>query len=75
MKRLKQALWHKNGESRIIDGLRLALKAFEFWLIIWRQPYDENLHYWFFSGLEMGKYSRSSQFVKDEDGFYFWIPF
>jgi hypothetical protein len=75
MKRLKHALWFSNGESRIIDGFKLAVKAFDAWLWIIRNPYDERIKYWFFESLKAEENWNSKCFIKDYDGSYFWGPF
>jgi hypothetical protein len=75
MKQLKQALWFRSGESRLIDGLKLAIKAFDAWLIIFSSPYNSGACYWFFEALEADIFHESKEFVKDQDGFYSWRPF
>jgi hypothetical protein len=50
MKRLKRALWFSNGESRIIDGFKLAVKAFDAWLWIIPKPLQRGGLALFFRG-------------------------
>jgi hypothetical protein len=75
MKRLKRALWFSNGESRIIDGFKLAVKAFDAWLWIIRNPYNEEALRSFFEALCSDDFLTSGSFDKNFRDYYTWVPF